>query len=189
MKYGIVVVVVAFLAIVGTIVLIGSGDSSSKTPARNTNLVDFENKDSASVSWTQQGQLVGEDRRQAIRITVTRNKRVVEILDGFEQRVSSSSEAVNTPAAFSAFTRALDNASFGQERNVAQPDDRGICPTGNVFVYRLTDLGKEVMRTWSDTCEVSDGPFGGGNRNAPLIARLFKAQITNYSTFTRRVNL
>ncbi len=188
MRYGIAVVIIAFLAIVGTVVLVSSGGSESKSiPARNTVVADYDSKDSASVSWTQNGRLVGDDERKAIRVTVTRNRRTVEILSGYSARVEKSSEFINTPEAFEFFVRALDNASFGRERTVKNPDDRGMCPTGSVFVYRLTDMSAEIMRTWSDSCSKVDGPYGGGN--APLIGKLFKAQITDYNVFVKGVKL
>ena len=183
MRYGLAIIIIAFLAIVGTAVVVnrGDGSSASKT-ARITKLTDFENKDSANVSWTVQGRLMGQDQRRAIRITVNRNKRVVEVLGDYEERVERSAEFSNSPAAFSAFVRALDNASFGRERIVKQADERGVCPLGNRFIYRLTDASKEVMRTWSDTCLATDGPFGGG-KSSQLIQQLFKAQITDYNKF------
>lgn len=188
MRYGLTVVVIAFLAIVGTVVIVSGGNSETTSePARNTVIADYDDKDTASVSWTQQGRLVGDDQRKAIRVTITRNKRTVEILADYAERVERSAEFSNSPEAFDAFVRALDNANFGKERNVKQPDERGICPTGNVFVYRLTDMGAEIMRTWSDTCDKANGPYGGGT--APLIGKLFKAQITDYNTFVKGVKL
>lgn len=189
MRYGLGVLLVIFLVIVGAVVLFDGDNSSSSKQLRNTQIVDYENKDRASVSWTQQGVLVGEDQRRSIRVIVTRNNRMVEVLDGYEQRVEKSQQYTNTPAAFSAFVRALDDASFGLERDVSEPDERGMCPTGNIFIYRLTDVGTEIMRTWSGNCSRAGGSFGGSTKNASLIARLFKAQITGYSDFVSGVKL
>ena len=188
MRYGLVVLVIAFFTIVTAAVFIGRGNSGSNAPARITKLAEYDDNDNASVSWTQQGRLVGEDQRRAIRVTITRNKRTVEVLAGYPERVERSAEFPNSSEAFAAFTRALDAANFGRERNVAQPDERGICPTGNRFIYRLADAGQEVMRTWSDSCRNSDGPFGGGT-TAGLIAKLFKDQITGYGQFVSGVRL
>lgn len=190
MKYGLAMLIIVFLAIVGTVILVSRGSNSSEPvkPARITKLVDYENSDSASVSWTQQGRLVGQDQRRAIRVTVTRTKRTVELLSDYEERVERSTEYPNSPKAFESFVRALDNASFGRERKVRQADERGVCPSGNRFIYRFTDNGKEVMRTWSDTCLTADGPFGGG-KSAQLIAQLFKSQITDYSKFVNGIKL
>lgn len=190
MKYGIAILLVAFFAIITAVVFVGRGNNSAPAKAAKiTKTVDYESKSTASLSWTQQGRLVGTDQRKAIRVTVTREKRTVEVLEGYEERVASSQEYANSPAAFSTFVRALDNANFGRERTVKQPDERGVCPLGSRFIYKLTDASKEVMRTWSDTCLVADGPFGGGANSAQLIQQLFKLQITDYTKFTSGVQL
>ena len=188
MRYGLAILVVAFLAIITTALIIGSSDSGTTSAARVTKVTDYENKDTASVSWTQQGRLVGEDQRRAIRVTITRNKRTVEVLAGYPERVEKSLEYPNSVEAFAAFTRSLDSAGFGRERRVVQPDERGVCPTGNRFIYRLTDSSQEIMRTWSTSCSNAEGPFGGG-KTPGLIAGLFKAQITDYSKFVTGVRL
>lgn len=189
MRYGLTVLVVAFLVIVGAAALIGRGNSGpGSIPPRVTKLAEYDSKDSASVSWTQQGRLVGEDQRRAIRVTVTRGKRTVEILAGYPERIERSAEFPNSSEAFAAFTRALDAANFGKERTVKQSDERGVCPLGSRFIYRFTDAGQEIMRTWSDSCVTSDGTFGGGN-TTQLIGQIFKAQITDYNKFISGVVL
>lgn len=184
------IIVIAILAIIGTVVLFGRGNNNSSPAkvARQTKVADYENNDLASVSWTMQGKLVGDDQRAAVRVTVTRNKRTAEVLTGYGSRVERSIEQPNTAAAFATFTRALDNASFGRERTVKQPDDRGMCPLGNVFIYRLTEGSSEIMRSWSDSCRTTEGSFGGGPTTS-LIQQLFKAQITDYSKFTSGVKI
>lgn len=190
MRYGIVIIVFIFFAIVGTLALTNRGGNTANTAksARITKLADYESSNSASVSWTMRGRLVGEDQRKAVRITVTRDKRTAEVLSGYEERVEKSVEFINNPEAFATFTRALDNAGFGRERTVSQADDRGMCPLGNTYIYRLTEFGSEIMRTWSDSCTKKDGSFGGG-ATASLIQQLFKAQITDYPKFVQNVRL
>ncbi|MES2971616.1 MAG: hypothetical protein V4702_04810 [Patescibacteria group bacterium] len=191
MRYLVGILVVIFLAILGIVLLVGGGgnnDSASK-PAKLSKTADYENSDGASISWTHQGQLVGDDKYRSIRVTVTRSTRKIEILSGYQDRVERTNEYPNTAAAFSTFTRALDNQGFGKERTVKQPDDRGICPLGNRFIYRLTDNSQEIMRTWSDTCLTANGPFGGGTNAVATIQQLFRAQIPDYYNYTANVQL
>src|SRR3989338_5151263 len=110
MRYGLAILVIAFLAVVGTVIVVSSNNDSDTSTAttRNTKIVDYENNDAAKVSWTQQGRLVGDDQRRAVRVTVTKSKRTVEILDFYAERVEKSDEFANSPEAFSAFVRALD---------------------------------------------------------------------------------
>lgn len=196
MRYGLGILFIAFLVIVGAVILFSGGHNKGstatvapKTVIRSTKLADYENNDSAAISWTIQGKLVGQDKRRAIRVIVTRNVRTIQVLDGYDERVENSKDYPNNPAAFATFVRALDNLSFGRERTVKQPDERGVCPLGNRYIYRVTDGSKEVMRTWSDTCTATDGPFGGGPTSPSPICTLFKAQITDYSKLTAKVVL
>lgn len=190
MRYGIAVIIIIFFVIFASIALLGGGNNTgnrnASSQSRVTKLVDYDNKDTARVSWTMQGRLVGDDQYRAVRITVTRSSRTVEILDGYGERVERKNEYSNTSDAFQTFARALDLANFGRERTVKIPDERGVCPLGNRYVYRLQDGSQEVMRTWSDTCLIADGPFAG---NASLISQLFKNQIPDYSKFTNGVQL
>lgn len=189
MRYGISILAIAFLVIIGSVVLIGriGGGGGDAPTARITKLADYTNNDAASISWTMQGKLVGDDQYKSIRVTVTKSKRTAEVLSGFEQRVEKSVEFDNSPEAFATFIRALDNLGFGRERRVLVADERGVCPQGNRFVYRLTDGSKEVMRTWSDTCSTKDGPFGGRTPN--VIRVLFREQITDYSKFVSGIRV
>lgn len=190
MRYGIGILVIAFLFIIGSVVLIGRITRPSNTntaTSRVTKLADYTNNDAASVSWTMQGRLVGENEYKSVRVTVTKSKRTAEVLGGYGNRVEKSVEFANSPEAFATFTRALDNLGFGRERTVPVADERGVCPQGNRFIYRLTDGSKEIMRTWSDTCSPKDGPFGGRTPN--VIRELFRQQITDYNKFVSGIKL
>ncbi len=189
MRYGIATLLVVVLLVLGAVAIFGGGSSSTGSSARSTKLADYSNNDQASVSWTMQGRLVGDDQRKAIRVTVTKNSRKIQILDGYSERIEKSQEYSNSEPAFASFTRALDGLNFGRERTVVQPDERGVCPQGNRYVYRVTEGTKEVMRTWSSTCSSNDGNFGGGQNNTSQITQLFRAQIADYNKFTTGIKL
>lgn len=188
MRYGIVTLVVVVLVILGAVAIFGRGGSNTPAKAaRLTKLAEYSDNDTASLSWTMQGKLVGEDERKSVRVTVTKDSRKIEVLSGYDERVEKSQDYTNSQAAFAAFTRALDGLSFGRERDVTQPDERGVCPQGYRYIYRLTDGREEQMRTWSTSCKVTDGNFGGTSSNASQIAQLFKRQIGDYSKFVSGV--
>lgn len=188
MRYGVAIIIIAFLAIVGTIVLLGRGGKTAtgSNGPKTVKVSDYADKSSSQVSWTLQGRLVGEDQRRAIRITVSQSARRIEILDGYEETVERSEDFNNTPTAYETFIQALQVANFGKERVVKNTDERGICPLGNRTIYKLEDNGKEVVRTWSDTCLATDGPFAGG---VSTTQQLFKLQITDYEKFITGVQL
>jgi hypothetical protein len=188
MRYGIITLLFILLVVIGAVAIFGRGGGSDTGGAKTVKLADYTANDSAKVSWTMQGKLVGEDQRKAVRVTVSKNTRTVEILNGYEERVEKSQDFSNSEAAFATFTRALDQLGYGRDRKAAITDERGVCPQGNRYIYRLTDGSDEVMRTWSTNCRSSEGTFGGGNA-ASAIAQLFKQQITDYNKFVTGIQL
>ncbi len=140
----------------------------------------------AKVSYEISGELVGEEARQSIRITVDRNFRTLEVLDGYNKTTTMSQQFKNNPAAFEEFIFGLAKAGFmtSQETNVT--DEKGVCPKGNRTIYLLTQAGKTESRLWSGSCGKKVGNFGGDIR---LVEDLFQAQIPEYRDLTRDVEL
>ena len=189
MRYAVAVLLIIVFAIVA-IIFFGRGNGSetrdSAAASRVTKVADYAENSSASVSWTMQGRVVGEDQFRSVRITVTPRSRTVEILNGYNQITERQQEFGSTPEAFRTFAKALDLANFGKERTVQIADERGVCPLGNRFIYRVSEGAREVMRSWSSSCQSTDGPFSG---NPSLVGQLFKNQITDYHKFMNNVQL
>ncbi len=185
MRYGIGIIIIALLAI--TAILVLARPSKQKPPrtgstqAETVLATNYENDDNASLVWERQGPVVGEDQRRAIRVTITRNRRTIEIVDGYNNTIATQHQFDSNPAAFSTFVRALDYAGFGKLRGGKPADERGACPLLTTTVYKLMDGGKQVLRSWSDTCANSDGSFGG---QPTTVLRLFRNQITDFDKIT-----
>ena len=190
MKYVLGVLGVILLAVVAVVLIVSmnpssnNGQKSGGKPA--VNLLDYISKDSSHVSWTQQGPVVGEDERRAVRVTVSASERKIEILDGYEETVERSQTYPNSPDAYNTFLRSLKEAGFSKERTVSQPDEKAVCPLGNRFIYDLTDGSNQIVRTWSASCSTTLGPFAG---NSNLTRSLFQNQIPDYSTQIKNVKL
>ena len=175
------VVLVAFLAIILITTHGPSNDGSANSPKKpaGINLFDYDNGDSA-VKMTIQGRLVGEDQRQAIRVTVTQSQRHIDMLSGYEENASKSETFPNTPAAYSTLLHALNNANFTKKRKGITDDERGTCPTGNRYIYELKKGNDQVQRLWAASCATGEGTFAG---NGSLIRDMFRAQVPDYDTF------
>lgn len=188
MRYALATLLILFLLIVGIVIVASGGDDSpSGDPlAKVTNLSDSPDKSQTTVSWTVQGELVGDDRFRSVRVTVSETERVFEVLAGYENRVIERETFKNNQNAFATFLDALDNANFGRERTSKQSDERGVCPFGNRFVYTISNPKNEGLRTWSDTCTRSSGTYGGV---AATTRRLFTGQITDYNRLVSGVRL
>jgi hypothetical protein len=191
MRYILGVFGVILLAILAIILIFTR--SSNTGPASNAsvkapiviNLLEQDNAES-NVKLTIQGRLVGEDQRRSIRITVNQSQRTIEVIQGYENNVIKSQSYPNTPAAYSTFIRAINNAGFTKYRKGANSDERGACPQGQRYIYELNKGSEQMQRLWSSSCNTSDGSLAG---NGPRIRQIFQDQIPGYERYTADVNL
>lgn len=185
MKYiiGVVAVVVALLLIIFALVRRPSTPNNGGQPAATVR--DYATRP-GTASYTIQGKVVGENERQAVRISVSPEQRTIEILQGYDETVESREVFPNTESAYNHFIHALDRAGFGLERSAEAGDERGVCPLGNTYIYHLVSNSDEIVSTWSTTCSRNQGTFAG---NARLVRQLFQNQIPEYSRQIRDVRL
>ncbi len=190
MKRGLKIAI--FIAvIVGVIWLLTSlfsgGSKSTKTKTKTTGsptaLTEYANRDS-KVVLTIDGRINGDDAHRSIRITVSRGTRMAEIIQGYQGNIISSQSQDNNPNAYDEFIRSLAKTGYGRERTSAVTDVRGICPTGQRYIFEVVDKNELVSRTWSATCSK-----GTSMASYTPVINLFKAQITDYSKFTSTTNL
>lgn len=137
--------------------------------------------------YTINGPIVGNEQHRAVRITVDRNNRTIDVIEGYEGRVIKTQSTSNTQNAYQAFVEALNGANFTRELNA---QGRGIesqlCPMGQRYVYELGAGTSNALRTWSNSCTNDQGTFGG---NRAVVQTLFQKQIPNYNQFVSGVQL
>lgn len=181
---GIIALLVAIMLVaLGFILFRGSGP---KQPLPKPKLLPEYASTDASVRFTYDGIINGENSHRAIRITVNRNQRVLEVLQGYNGNVIQSNVESNTQAGYSVFLHALANAGFSKTRKTSNTNVEGACPLGNRFIYELLDTNDDAdAMTWSTTCG-STGTFGGNRVN---IQTLFQRQITDYDRQIAQVRI
>jgi hypothetical protein len=188
-RYAIAVGLFLLLAVVG-LFLIFSGDgpkeSNKATPKA---LNEYAYDSSSEVILTTRGKINGDDIHRSIRITVARDYRRIDIIQGYEGTVINTQQYINNSEAYREFLYAINDAGFVKGRpkvTEEQARQAGKCPTGNLFAYEHNVGTEEMSELWSATCNKEMGTFAG---NSSLIQTLFKAQITDYSKITSGVSL
>lgn len=189
MKYVLSVFGILVLLVIVVIILFRRGPEPTSTSVQTANqtvsLKEYESK-AAIVSLTTRGKIVGDESRRAIRVSVSRNERVLEVLEGYEENVVSRHAFPNNEDAYKIFLSSLDNAGFNRVKDSTIADERGACPLGRRYVYRLQDGPEQVLRSWNTSCSAKIGTFGG---NARTVRTLFERQIPEYKSLTRSVKL
>jgi len=142
----------------------------------------------ATVSFTRQGIVNGDEMHRAIRITVSANQRTLDVLQGYNPRVISSKTFVNNQEAYSVFLKSINNYGFlAKTKNPkvgAEP--AGYCPLGFRYVYDLSQDGADLSHLWSSTCGKA---IGNSTASASNVSTLFQRQIPDYNTLVADVNL
>lgn len=185
MKY-VLGILALFIVTIFAIIAVTRGRGDEQPTGEPQIVMSEQAREGTSVSVTTQGELVGQDERRAIRITVTQAERRLEILTGYEEAVERAHVYPNTPAAYETFLIALEQLGFSRERETVIEDERAACPTGRRYVYELKEYSQEQLRLWGTSCGRGQGNFGGV---ATTVRQLFEAQIPEYRDRVKGVNL
>lgn len=142
----------------------------------------------ASVSFTTDGIVNGDDLHRQIRVTIDANSRTLDIIQGYSGRVISTKDFYNTQDAYSVFLKSINNEAFlaKNQDSKAPSDPAGQCPLGYRYLFSLDQDGGNLFNSWTSSCGTSVG-----NSKAALdsITTLFDNQIPNFGTLTDGVDL
>lgn len=189
MRYVLGVFGILILMILAVVLIARRGPNETATTVQTGNkqvsLADYEDKPAMAI-LTVRGEVTGDEQRRGIRITVSAQERDLEILKGYNETVESRQSFPNNNNAYANFLSALDAAGFSREQATDIKDDRGVCPLGQRYDYKLQDGSEEVFRFWNTSCGSKQGNFGG---NGIMVRRLFENQIPDYRILTRGVEL
>ncbi len=161
----------------------GKNSGTKKDAPKAFNLVEYVDKNS-SVAATTHGRINGDDEHRAVRVTITANNRLVEIIQGYEGKVIDSKSYPNNAKAYKAFLNALSKTGYGKVRKSTVASEEGVCATGRRFTYDLRDSDKLISHTWTANCVKGNAPVSPEN-----VSNLFRRQITDYDEITRNVRL
>ncbi len=135
---------------------------------------------------TTSGEIVGQEDYQSIRISVSRNKRILEIMSGYNNVVTDAKSFKNNQAAYESFLLAIELEGFTASKKGVNDDERGYCAEGTRTVYEVLGNNDISQRLWSGSCSRKLGTFNGYVSD---VRQLFEAQIPDYSKLVSDVRL
>lgn len=140
-----------------------------------------------AVRYTVKGPIVGNEQHRSIRITIDRNTRTVDVLEGYEARVIKTQSTSNTQDAYQAFAEALNGVGFTKAFDAqGRGSEDQLCPLGQRYSFELAPGMSDSFRTWSNSCTANQGTFAG---NRGVVQTLFQRQIPNYGQFISGIQL
>ncbi len=179
MKY-FFVFLTAIALIVGVFLLVLRGFSGGGEPKNQINLLDYTTSDTV-MQLTVDGPVNANSIHQAYRITVSRNDATIEMMEGYDGRVTSTKTYESTEQAYANFLRSLQLLGYTKgNTDPTKADERGQCPTGQRYVYEIIGRNQRIERFWSTSC--GGGTYGG---NANQTRLLFTRQIPDFFQITK----
>lgn len=157
-----------------TIILIGR--ALSTTPVTTTtppkSLVTYDRTGTELVMLID-GPVQSDQTHQSLRIIVSREQNVIELMNGYEGQVVSREAFPSNSTAYAAFLKSLDKIGFARAvLKGTSTDERGYCPLRNRFIYTIEENGAQKHRAWTSSCGI--GNYAG---DQVLTRRLFINQI------------
>lgn len=192
-----VLVIIGIIAFLLAVVLISLSFQGRGVPVEknivNTVALDESANSDATVTFMAEGSVNGAELHRSIRITVSKDSRLIEVLGGYQYIPIKSQSYPNTPEAYKPFLTALQGAGFTKEKgNQAASNPEGQCPLGNTYFFSSTGFPNASKKLWSSSCSaggLSSGTLGTFNGDFGTVQRLFQKQIPDYSKITSGVNL
>jgi len=186
MRYVVTIFIIFIFVFLGFLLFGHHSGKPASNPVVAKALADYASTD-VDVRLTVDGQVNGDDAHRQIVLTVGRDKRTLQVIQGYQGHVLKQESFNNNQPAYSAFLHSLDVNGFALTRKAKKniTDEQGQCALGQRFIYEVIDNGKDNLRTWSTSCNGSS-TFGG--QPVP-VQQLFQNQITNYGDYVGDVNL
>lgn len=140
-----------------------------------------------SVSFTQDGLINANLPHRSINITVSSDRSVLTIYEGYDGKVLNSYTFANNQDSYKQFLSALNNVGYTtQSKNTSTSGPDGQCPLGYRYMLENTNMPGIPESLWTTSCSKVKSTFGGSLSRTQT---LFTRQIPDYSKLTSSVNL
>jgi len=172
-------IAIGLIVLVFVLIFKSLGGGPSKPPL---NLNSYANS-AATAQLTIDGPINADQDHQEVQITVGNAYNQFQILTGYQGTVATTKTFESNQAAYAEFLHALTIAGFTKGNTEASlSDDRGYCPTGERYIFELTQGSDTIIHFWSSSC--GGGTYGG---NTDTTLNLFENQIPNYYQLTNNL--
>jgi hypothetical protein len=141
----------------------------------------------SSVEFRIIGKTIAEEDHREIRFIIREDRRVVQIIQGYNGKVVKTLSLPNSDNSYQQFVYAIQDEGFSTDKaTITISDPNGVCSDGRQYHYTLKREGVTEKSLWSTSCKSADGTFGGSRR---AIQRLFERQFPSYDDFTDEVDI
>lgn len=180
MRYYIGFLITAGLLVTLIFLLFHSGNQV-KVPTTAQPLISYANTD-AEVSLTIDGVINASQAHQQVQIIVNQNNVTFDQIQGYDGNIVNQKQFANSKNSYEVFLHALALAGFTEgDTSPALSDERGYCPLGDRYIFKLSEGGNNLERFWATNC----GGLKTYEGDLNLTLDLFENQVPNYDSLAQ----
>lgn len=129
-----------------------------------------------SVKMFVREEITGAEDARSYEITASPERRTFVGYEGYTGKVIDSARLANSAAGYEQFVHALEKANMTRARQISESDNdtRGVCATGELYIFEIIDGTDTVQSLWTTTCSSTKGSLDANLKN---LYELFVAQI------------
>ncbi len=184
-----IVVALVIAALVSVSRSFFSGPSKTATPTVNVGKEALTSTlADRSVRMTFRGPIVADEKFHSYTITASPDMRNMTTYVGYLGQQVDSEQLTNNTQAYEQLVYALDRANLmaGTPLSGAANDARGICATGSVSEFEVSQGTNSVQKLWTSSCR---GAVGSLKANVSQVTRLFQVQIPDFAKLQSKISL
>ena len=137
----------------------------------------LEDTQTSRVRYTLAGPIVAREEYKEIRITVDKDERKLELINGYNNNVKLERTFTNDSSAYRSFIAGINSEGFLLEQEAEYDSYEGVCPEGERMIIEYFNNGDLVKTLFSTSCSSNHGNLAGDDND---IEDLFEDQIPNY---------
>lgn len=187
-------IVVVVVVAIGTITMIIRNATGGNKPKEEV-VTQIDESEKALVSsgadrsirMSVRGQLVADEEFNSYQITISPTKRKIETFAGYLERSLENESLENNIKAYEELVFALNKAQMmkGVELKGADNDLRGVCASGNLYVFEILKNNTPEKMLWTSTCKLSKGSLVA---SYDQLRKLFLNQIPNSAKLIKKIS-
>lgn len=178
---GLFVAVVAIFSL-ARVMFFPGGDTNVTVDVGREALLNLDVK--RSVSMNVRNEIVASEDFRQYKIVVSPESRTITVYKGYNNQVLTTKTYKNSTAAYEQFVYALDRVGMvdGNELTGDANDTRGVCATGDLYEFQVSDNNQSVKKLWTTSCSSDKGSL---DAKLSSLTKLFRSQIPDIESITK----
>jgi len=184
----IIIAVTAFVSLTRAIFFSETTTKVSTSEIDNSATTLASTNADASVKMTVRGPIVADEKFKTYQVLISPSNRNISSYNGYLGEKTSEINLGNNIPAYEQFIYALGKANLAKGIALAgdSNDIRGVCATGNVYVFDIIKADKSVKNLWTSTCKGSPGSL---DASVAQLHSLFVSQIPGATDLIDKTNI